>query len=497
MQYAGGATLPVYCISVRPFLLPRSGSLLLEALLGVAIFAVLSGAVTAVLFIGQEGALQSSDQIRAVYLTSEALTAARSMRDASFDELVAGQHGTCIGSTGLWEFCGQQNETSDGFTTTLTVQALSESHVRVTAETRWRQDTSRSGSVLLAEELTDWRAVKPIGDWKAPRLAGSYVIEGQPLFSGIALKDTVAFVTSAYGEGGKGLQAFDYSSGTDLVPVAAGFDLGVAAYAALVSGNALYVATADPAAEIQIFDVTVPAALSLSKRLAVVNLPGDGRARSLAVIGSTLFVGAAEDATEAELYAFDVTDPSTPELLDTLQDSTSVSGVSLHDGFAYIAGSMDSMELRVADVFDPTDLSIALGEGFNLTDVHDALSVATVNDDLLLGRRNGDGIEELVLLDLSKGAIPSSSPGPWFQEIGGSVPSLVAEPGGRFAFVATDNITAQLQVTDLAKFRAGQFPVVAVSTTLTGGGRAVAYDAQRDRVLLATDRGILLFRPGP
>ncbi|MDO8468650.1 MAG: hypothetical protein Q7S29_02725 [Candidatus Peribacter sp.] len=453
--------------------------------------------MTSVLFIGQEGALQSGDQIRAVYLSSEALAAARSMRDASFSQLTAGQHGTCIGATGLWEFCGQQNETSDGFTTTLTVQSLSESHVRVTAETRWREGQSRSGSAVLAEELFDWRAVKPIGDWTAPRLDGSYAIEGQPLFSSIALKGDIAFVTSAYGEGGKGLQAFDYSSEGDPLPVAAGFDLGVAAYASLVSGDVLYVATADSSAEIQIFDVTVPAGLSLSKRLAIINLPGDGRARSLASFGSTLFVGTTEDAAEPELFAFDITDPASPEPLGTLQDSTSVFGLSLHDGFAYIAGSMDAMELRVADVFDPADLSIAQGEGYNLTDVHDALSVATVNDDLLLGRRNGDGIEELVLLDLSNGAIPSSSPGPWFQEIGGSVPSLVAEPGGRFAFIATDNISAQLQVADLAKFRAGQFPVVATATTLTGGGRAIAYDAQRDRVLLATDRGILLFRPGP
>ncbi|MFA5273641.1 MAG: hypothetical protein WC353_05785, partial [Candidatus Peribacter sp.] len=379
----------------------------------------------------------------------------------------------------------------------LTVQTLSESHVRVTAETRWREGNARSGSILLTEELTDWRAVKPIGDWTVPRLVGSFTIEGQPLFSGITLKGDVAFVTSAYGEGGKGLQAFDYVSGSDPVPVAAGFDLGVAGYAAIVAGDVLYVATADPSAEIRCFDVADPAALSQTKLLASVNLPGDGRARSLAYFNNTLFVGATEDAAEPELFSFDVTDPGSPQLLDTLQDSTSVFGLSLHDGFAYIAGSMDAMELRVADVFDVADLSLALGEGYNLTDVHDGLAIAAVNDDLLAGRRNGEGIDELILLDLSNGAVPSPPPGPWYQEIGGSVPSLVAEPGGRFAFIATDNISAQLQVADLARFRNGEFPIVATATTLTGGGRAVAYDAQRDRVLLATDRGLLLFRPGP
>ncbi len=457
---------------------------------------MLAGAVTSVLFVGQEGTLLSGDHVRAVYLASEALTAARSMRDASFDQLVPGQHGICIGATGLWELCGQESVTDDEFITTLTIQTVAEDHVRVTAETRWREGNSRSGSVLLREELTDWRAIKPIGDWASVFLEGSSVIEGQPLFSGIALKDGVAFVTSAYGEGGKGLHVYDYSIDGDPLPLATGFDLGVAGYATIVNGDVLFVATADSSADIQLFDIADPFALSQSKLLASINVPGEGRVRSLALFGNTLFVGATEDAIEPEFFAYDVLDPELPHLLDSIDDETSFFGLSLHDGFAYVSGSMDALELRVMDVFDPTELSVALGEGFNLTDVHDALSVATVNDDLLLGRRSGDAIEELILFDISTGAIPSSPPGPWYQEIGGSVPSLVAEPGGRYAFVATDNIAAQLQVADLAAFRDGQFPIVTSATTLTGGGRAVAYDAQRDRVLLATDRGVLLYRPG-
>lgn len=487
--------LPVYCILVSPLRF-RSGFLLVEALLGVAVFAILAGAVTTVLFVGQEGTVQSGDRVRAVFLASEALTAVRSMRDASFDRLVAGQHGVCIGATGLWEFCGQENLTEDGFRTTVTVETVADDHVRVTAETRWREAHARSGSLLLTEELTDWRAVKPIGNWASVILEGSFVIEGLPLFSSIALKDGVAFAASAYGEGGKGLHVYDYASGGDPLPIATGFDLGTAAYAVMVVGDVLYVATADAAAEVQVFDVTDPAAFSQAKRMAMIDIPGSGRARSLAFFHDTLFVGAVEDIIESELFSFDVTDPFAPQLLDTLDDETSYFGMSLHDGFAYIAGSMDALELRVVDVFDPADLTIAIGEGFNLTDVHDALVVDTVNNDLLLGRRSGEAIEELVLFDIGSGAVPSPPPGPWYQEIGGSVPSLAAEPGGRYAFAATDNIDAQLQVADLAQFRAGQFPIVATATTLTGGGRAVAYDAQRDRVLLATDRGILLYRSG-
>lgn len=464
--------------------------------MGVAVFALLAGAVAAVLFVGQEGSIRSGERVRAVFLASEALAAARSLRDTSFALLTPGQHGICIGTAGTWELCGSEQITDDGFRTTLALQALSDSRVRATAETKWRAGASHSGSVLLAEELTDWQAIKPIGDWNTVRLAGSSVIDGTPLFSSIALQNQYAFVTSGFGQGGKGLHVFDISGGEDPVPVAADFSLGAGAYAALAEGDVLYVATADPSAEVQIFDVSDPANLSAADRLFSIDLPGEGRARSLAHHDATLFVGALEDATEAELMIYDVTDPSAPDFIGSLDDTASYYDLSLHDGYAYVAASMDASELRVVDIFDPTDPALAPGIGYNLTDTHDALEVASVNDDLLIGRRNGDAIDELVLLDLSTATVPVPPPGPWFQEIGGSVAGLAVEPGGRYAFLATDNIAAQLQVADLAQFRSGNFAIVTSATTSHGGGRAAAYDALRDLVLLATDRALLLYRPG-
>lgn len=496
MHRAGGPVPPVYCTAVPLLRRQQSGSLLLEALLGVAIFALLAGAVTAVLFIGQEGSLQSGQRVRAVFLTAKALAAVRSMRDASFDALLPGTHGVCIGESGLWEFCGTEQVSDDGFVTSLTIESLSSTHVRVTATTRWQSVHAQPGSVLLTEELTDWRSEKPIGNWALPSLLGYSAIEGQPLFSSIALQGRYAFVTGAFGDGGRGLHVFDYTADGDPLPVATGFSLGTEGFAALADGTVLYVATGDPSAEIQIFSVSDPINFSLAGRLGVIDIPGEARARSLAFHDGTLIVGALEDVTEKELYSYDVSDPADPVSLASLDDTASYYGLSLNDGYAYIASSMDSSELRVVDVFDPADPALADGEGYNLTDTHDALVVAAANEDLLLGRRNGEAVEELVLMDMSDAAVPVPPPGPWYQEIGGSVAGLATEPGGRYAFLATDNIAAQLQIADLAQFRAGQFAIVGSATTSTGGGRAVAYDAANDRLLLATDRALLLYRPG-
>lgn len=471
----------------------RGGFLLLEALIATAVFAVMIGAVSFALFFGQEGALKSGDRVRGVTLSEEAIGATQGIRDRDFDLLLPGVHGTCIGADGKWEFCGIEHVTMDGYTTRLTIESIADDHVRATASTEWDFGVSRTGSVLLTEEFTDWRAVKPIGDWTTVTLRGSYVDTDQPLFNAIALSGDFAFVSS---DDGAGLYVFDFSDPAYPARVAAGFSLGATGYGLLVDGDTLYVSTGADGEEIQIFDVASPTSLSQDKKLGSIDIPGSGRARSLALFATTLLVGCTESSTAEELYSYDVSNPLSPDLLDSLDDTGSMYGLGLRDGYAYIASSMDAGELRVADVFDPSTLALATGGGYNLTDVHDGLVVVAVGEKIILGRRSGEVIEELILLDLSKGPVPAPPPGPWYQEVGGNVAGLAAEPGGRYAFIATDNSGGEFQVIDLSRFALGQTPVVETADPDLGGGRAVAYDAQKDRVVLATDRALLLYVPG-
>ena len=477
--------------------LPRhgaSGYLLLEALIATGVFAIFIGAISFALFYGQEGALKSGDRVRAVFLTEEALGAVRAIRDKDFADLLPGQHGTCIGADGAWELCGSESVTTDGYTTRLTLEALFADHVRATAETRWDFGMTRTGSVVLMEEFTNWRVEKPIGNWALPSIRGSYVDTTQLLFNAVAVAGDYAFVTS---ENGAGLYVFDLTDPANPTRVAGGFSLGAAGYKLAIDGTTLYVCTATDGAEVQIFDISSPSLLSMDKRIATINLPGSGRARSLAIFGGTLFVGATESGTESELYAYNVSNPLSPQLLDELEDTGSHFDISLHDGYAYVATSMDSLELRVVDVFDPEDLAFASGGGFNLTDVHDARTLSAVGDKVLVGRRSGDVIEELVLLDISRGPVPSSPPGPWYQEISANANGVATEPGERYAFLASDNLSSEFQVIDLQAFALGQSPVIAQSHPNKGGGRAVAYDPLHDRVLFATDKALIIYVPAP
>jgi len=470
------------------------GYLLLEALIATGVFAVFMGAISFALFYGQEGALKSGDRIRGVFLSEEALGAVRAIRDKDFADLLPGRHGMCIGEDGTWGFCGLESVTADGYTTYLTLESLAVDHVRATAETRWDFGMTRTGSVVLMEEFTDWRVEKPIGNWAFPSISGSFIDSTQPLFNAVAVAGDFAFVTS---ENGAGLYVFNLTDPENPTRVADGFSLGAAGYKLVIDGTTLYVCAATDGAEVQIFDISNPSLLSMDKRIATIDVPGSGRARSVAIFGRTLFVGASASGTESELYAYDVSNPFSVRLLDSLEDTGSYFDISLHDGYAYVATSMDSLELRVVDVFDPENLAFASGGGFNLTDVHDALTVVAVGDKVLVGRRNGDVIEELVLLDISKGPVPSSPPGPWYQEVSANANGVAAEPGERFAFLASDNMSSEFQVVDLQAFALGHPPIIALSHPNKGGGRAVTYDPLHDRVLFATDKALIIYVPAP
>ena len=65
----------------------RDGFLLLDVLVGVAVFAVFAGIIGVTMLASQESTLGSGDRMRGVYLADEALETVRSVRDQDFDSL--------------------------------------------------------------------------------------------------------------------------------------------------------------------------------------------------------------------------------------------------------------------------------------------------------------------------------------------------------------------------------------------------------------------------
>lgn len=198
----------------------RKGFLLMEAMLGVAVFGIFVTVIGGSRLVGQEWTVASGNRVRATFFAEEALNATRTIQGTDFSVLTnpgisdGNPHGLVFNLvTNAWSFVGTESLV-DLYTTSVVVVKLGNDWVRVTATTTWIQENGLPGTVTLSTELTDWRKEDYIGDWSSVTLEGSYTVTGSlaPLFNRVAIHGNTAYVTSDVSDGGAGLYVFDITS---------------------------------------------------------------------------------------------------------------------------------------------------------------------------------------------------------------------------------------------------------------------------------------------
>ncbi|OGJ54552.1 hypothetical protein A3D11_01795 [Candidatus Peribacteria bacterium RIFCSPHIGHO2_02_FULL_49_16] len=140
----------------------KEGFILVEILLGVALFATLITAAFLIMFLGESASIHSGDRFRAAFLAERALDTARSLREEEFLQLTQGTHGVDIGPEGTWVLSGSEFQTDDGYTVRLAITRLASDWASLQADVRWDHGTVGEGIVTLHAEITDWRA--PVGE---------------------------------------------------------------------------------------------------------------------------------------------------------------------------------------------------------------------------------------------------------------------------------------------------------------------------------------------
>ena len=130
----------------------QSGSALLEAILGIALLAlllvILAGSITYV----EQGTQRATRHEQLLFFAAEGQEAVRSMRDANFATLTDGAHGLTH-VNGIWEFAGDHD--ADGaMTRRITILHETASTTKVGVNVSWEND--QGSAVLLETYLTDW-----------------------------------------------------------------------------------------------------------------------------------------------------------------------------------------------------------------------------------------------------------------------------------------------------------------------------------------------------
>jgi type II secretory pathway pseudopilin PulG len=476
---------------VKPFAhgKARPGFLLVEALIGIAVFSIFLAGIGTTLLYGQENTIMAGDRIRATTASMRSLEAARAVRDGSFSSLAAGVYGAKIGSNGKWSLVPGTVTLTGSYVASVTLTASGADWMKVDALSKWKHGYARSGAVLLSTDVTNWRTTTTRADWRTLTVDGTFAPGGNVLFSRAAIGGSTLYVAAG---NSVGLYVVNIANTASPTRIATSFSLGVVGYDVAVRGNRLYVVAADSAAELKVYNIANPNAPTL---VTSVNLPGSSRARSLAITDRILLVGMTQSAVsgENELLAYNISSTgSSIPLVDSEDDAGDVLAIAVSGTGVYLASSQDSYELRAYRIYDSGSLAIASVPGYNLSDrTLDSQAIAVTGTSAILGSLRGS-IQEMVMFN-ARPKVPSlTSTGPWYHEGSGSIVGAAMDPSRCVGFLAADSGRKALQVVHVRD--TSSLTELTTHTSTTGKGRGVLYDPVRDRVFLLTDQAVVIFR---
>jgi len=140
------------------------GESLIELIIAVGIFSIAVAGLSFFVLNSYISGRLASEMTKANFLTEEGIEATRSIRDNSWDDLVAGNHGLAILGNN-WIFQGTEeninNQLKEG-TRIITVENIGPNRKKITSEVNWQFNKGRDEEVKIVTYLTNWQKI-PIG----------------------------------------------------------------------------------------------------------------------------------------------------------------------------------------------------------------------------------------------------------------------------------------------------------------------------------------------
>ncbi|MEK7507874.1 MAG: hypothetical protein AAB602_02205 [Patescibacteria group bacterium] len=219
----------------------------------------------------------------------------------------------------------------------------------------------------------------PPGEWDNPGSFGSVDLSGSDgtgvdahYINGIRYAIITADPSSASAEDFIVVDVSDPDN-LDLSDIVSEIDTGPGLNGVAVGKTYAYVVQNENTDQLQVIDVSNPAAPSLVISVALPNItfscPGGNKClagRSVAYYGNKVYVGTAYIANLAlpstqnnEFHIFDVSSPANPVWLGSLNVNHNVNDIEVRGNYAYLATSDDVGEMTVVDVSNPVASFVA------------------------------------------------------------------------------------------------------------------------------------------
>lgn len=435
----------------------RPGFSLVEVLLAIAIFALISTSIIYLLIDAGTTNHQNQDRVVASALADEGMEATRAIRDANWSNLQEGTHGL-INSDNHWQFSGASDiDPTNRFTRQITISMINTDRFQIISTITWQSLLGFESSISASSYLTNWRkdttVVAPPPPWIQPKTLG--VVGYLDINSNGNRNPNSIFVLGNYAYFGTdtlnnvGAEFYVFNITDPAKPLLVGnCVIGAQIKAVDVVGNYAYLATGDPNAELTILDVTNPAN---PQKVSGVNLPGNATAKDIAIAGNHAYLTTNNNPSGEEFYVIDITDPlhpvSTP--VSNLELGADANAISVSGNFAYIGTSDDSKEIQIVDISNPASpIIVKTYDNPGSADVNDIL---VNNNTLYLATTNNGTIDpDFVIL-----TIDTSNPSQVSitkigqMQLAGDVNGLALDSADNQMFLATSVTNKQFFLADI------------------------------------------------
>jgi hypothetical protein len=433
--------------SIGKYRYQRGGSTL-ELLIA---FAVLIMSVTAVIMVGfgnQSVSVDTETSSEALSRAQKALEDARAQSRKDFFQVAS------LGSDEKIESLLYRKE--------LEIIDFSECKKEAISKVEWATSTPRPQFVEVKTVLTDIASALALGsdcDTEAPSNWSSptpYNIS-DPIQSGSQGKDVdvikrsdgrFAIVVTSKNGGQDTLWMIDTSNptGTNFPTESTGTDEDLLAVDAVE--NYAFTAGASTTAQFQIFDISDA---SDPEFLLGVALPGVSGSQPEGVAihyyNNRVYVGT-ERTSGPEFHIFDVTSPSAPTHLGSLEINHNVNEIFVQGTKAFIASSADSCELIVIDVSNPASLTNPCpappippnATVYNAAGNFDGTAIYVLSNKAYLGRARSQSSKDFYVLNISD-TTNISSHGSLDLQLGSNTEVVDIIVSANTAFVGTTDTT--------------------------------------------------------
>ncbi len=217
------------------------------------------------------------------------------------------------------------------------------------------------------------------------------------------------------------------------------YNVGSGVTSVVVQGNYAYISTRSDSnnsnyGEFQILNISDPQNIT---KAASINWSGSTDALDVVVNANQAYI-----ARGSTVYAYNITNPNSPQQLDTLSVGAVANELFLNENYLYVATDNSSKELQVIDVTNPAN--IFLTGQYDLSGSLRATDIKVRGDRVYVSTRSNSG-PELYIINFADVANPVLM---GYYEVGADVYSFSIV--GPYALLGTALSTEELRVVDIS-----------------------------------------------